>query len=139
MKKNHKFIHGDELARTPWREEEFTDECCVEEGVSRKAWLSGAMRMARLQRGVGGVLGSPARRGRYAYFSAAAMAQGQGEERRCEEEEGGNEPPRSPIYSRGGVTGALVHSYRGMGRIECGQETLWPKLWPCISHTRGST
>ena len=51
----------------------------------------------------------------------------------------GKEPLCSPIYSRGGVTGALVRNYHGVGRIECGQETLWPRLWLCISHTQGGT
>ena len=34
--------------------------------------------------------------------------------------------PRSPIYSRGGVTGALARLLRSVGRIACGPISLWP-------------
>ena len=45
--------------------------------------------------------------------------------------------PHSPIYSRGGVTGAVVRLLRGVGRIAYGRASLWPRVWACISDTRG--
>ena len=47
--------------------------------------------------------------------------------------------PRSPIDSRGGVTGALVRLLRSVGRICCGLISLWPCEGPCISDTWGVT
>ena len=85
---------------------------------------------------------APVRLCRRAWFSGVGSSQRQWhrgcEEARCEEEEERKEPPRSLIYSRDGVTGALVRSYRDVSRIECDEETLWHDVWPCISHTRGS-
>ena len=67
------------------------------------------------------------------FFSGGFGANEGGE--RASERKKTTQRPRSPIFRRGGVTGALSAVSARVGRIACSRATLWLRVWACVSNT----